>query len=202
MLGVNHEILPAAPQLEEIEHGVERTLGHEPGCERAIRFIEIATRKPVASVHARVGVVESQPQKVWRVQAHAAARLGRAIHACARVVQQQERLEFGAGHRPLDRAYALSQVESFRLHDGSIGPGFGRSQQTRHAAAQVGRAGQVRLGVRVVSAQGKDAGQSRHRAQDICRVRRLEIHPRSELEPHAHLRNCRTTRARQSLSAV
>jgi len=76
------------------------------------------------------------------------------------LIQDEQRLELGAGDGVGDGGDFIAEVEA-------LGLGVGWREQAQHAAADVGGAGEVGLVGVAGAAQGEDAGSRRDGAQEF-----------------------------------
>ena len=142
MLGIRREVLGAAAELEEVEDGVAVAVGGGARRKGAVGVGERAAAETVGGVDARKGVLGGEAQEEGRVQTQAAAGFGLREDADGRVVERERGLELGAGDGEVDAGNAVAQVEA-------LGLGVGRGEDAGDAAAEVGGAGEVGLGLRL-----------------------------------------------------
>ncbi len=147
MLGIRREVLVAAAELEEVEDGVAVAVGGGARREGAVGVGERAAAETVGGVDARKGVLGGEAQEEGRVQTQAAAGFGLRKDADGRVVESERGLELGAGDGEVDAGNAVAKVEALGLR-------VGRREDAGDAAAEVGGAGEVRLGWRLTCAAG------------------------------------------------
>jgi predicted transcriptional regulator len=137
-----------------------------------------------------------------RVQAQPAACLRGTEGRERGVIELERGFEVGAGAGEGDGGDALAQVEAFaedRL--AVIVERLRWGKQTAHAAAQVGGAGEVRLGGRVGPAQREDAGRGRDLAQNAVGFGGMEVEVVVEGEGLGHRENCRRKAEARSYTA-
>ena len=185
MLGIRREVFDAAAEFEEVEDGVAVAVGGGARGERAVEVGQRALAEAVGGVDARVGVVGGEAEEERRAQLEAAARFVEAEDGGGGVVEGERRLELRAGDGVVDAGYAVAQVEALGLR-------VRRREDAGDAAAEVGGAGEVGLGLDLPldarAVEGEDSGQRGNRAQGFRGVLRREGYGLLELERRGHRR--------------
>ena len=137
--GIGVEIVGAAAQQEELERLFSKALGRRPRLEWPVGPLALALAGAVGNGDARIWIAAQEADKGRKSQVHALQAL-RAVDLLEQFKLEKQRLELRAGEAPLDVAHTASQLQAARM------PGRGL-EQTFQAAAQVGRAADIRFGV-------------------------------------------------------
>src|SRR6266851_2174338 len=153
------KIVHAAAHLEEVEGVVHEFLGCRAGLERSvIKRASVEASQAGSNGGARVFIFEVQFYQRREAKAQTVG-IGLGKSFPQDFVEQETRLEVGAGGGVFDPANAIAQVEFF-------GALLDRTQQALQAAAQVRRLADVRLSL-FVAAKQEHGGSGRGDGEDF-----------------------------------